>query len=184
MFIRRPNVRFAPPRPNMPLVKALSDPQAVLARHSVGAEIFALNEQIKSAAGDELATYAARRKRDQLQATVAAAYGLVRGWHSRQRPFSLVELSIGQFVRVDQPGRLGRNRPSEDAPYGLLDHATFWVCGGPMAVVTHAYGVNAALRQEAVVWAARHGLYVRFPSDFPSWHLPTMTTLIEITRAP
>lgn len=184
MFIRKYNNRFATPRPDSALVEALSAPHADLSRLSVGARILDLNEQIRSAAsvGDDLATYAARRERDRLQAAVAAAYGLVRGWRPRARPFSLVELALGRFIRLNQPHAVARDPLAADAPAGLFDHQSYWVQGGPAAVVTQPYGVTAKFRQEVVAWGAQQGLHVTFPTDFPSWHLPTMTTLIEITN--
>ncbi len=106
------------------------------------------------------------------QSMLRAEYGKRRGWVQQQEGFSVQALA-----RVTIAG--------EEWDREFTDHRSFWVLAGqPVAVVAHLYGCDERCRDAARSWAARRGLQVEFPVDFPSWWYPGRTTLIQITRLP
>jgi len=112
---------------------------------------------------------------------VMEAYGAERGWTRSKAQFLPSTLAKGAMHnggrRVDAASR--------EMPWNLMDHVYYWKQGRrPAAIVAHPYGCNTGeKRAEAQAWAARHGLRLTFPTDFPSWRFPGWTTLVEITRA-
>lgn len=63
--------------------------------------------------------------------------------------------------------------------YDYMDHPYFYRFPGGIAaaIVAHPYGI----RDDVETWAESKGLNVHFP-DFPSWHCPGGTEIVEFTR--
>jgi len=117
--------------------------------------------------------------RDHQQAIIKA-YASARGWTISRAQFSLDCLT--------QDRMHGGQQYTLPSIYidgiELCDHITcFKFNQRPVAIVTQPYLTNTPeYRDKAIAWGKENGLCINFPTDFPSWRNPGMTTLIEITR--
>jgi hypothetical protein len=112
-----------------------------------------------------------------------ARYARWRGWRVSCAQLSFTAFATGRdrdgpdllwdLVRQDCPG-----------PGRLLDHINRWRIGRRVIAFTvQPYNFDAEGLAILQAWGARHRLQVTVPRDFPSWHCPGSTTLIEIRRA-
>jgi hypothetical protein len=112
-----------------------------------------------------------------------ARYARWRGWRASRSQLSFTAFTVGR----DREGRgplcdLVR-RDCPEARW-LLDHVNRWRAGRRIVTFTaQPYDFDAEGLAILQAWGARHRLQVTVPLDFPSWHCPGSTTLIELRRA-
>jgi len=112
-----------------------------------------------------------------LQRKLAREYGIRNGWILSK------DYLISDLVNGMTPSKLKvmRSASYDDRFNGtLVDHEEYYIDnnGKAVAVVCHNYGE----KEESEQWASEHGLFVRFPTDFPSWYYPSRTTLTVYYR--
>ena len=105
------------------------------------------------------------------------AYCKLRGWKLSKSSFC-----VGTLVRGRKFDNLNKPRPR------TLDHEWYFRdthYGYPIAIVGHEYcGDHEETRARLIAAAKSGGYSVTFPTDFPSWWVPNMTTLVEIRASP
>ncbi|CAK0750210.1 hypothetical protein CCP1ISM_3760002 [Azospirillaceae bacterium] len=113
-----------------------------------------------------------------LKYRLASEFGKRHGWRLTNRDFTPMVLARGG-VWDRHCGDARSHWPRE-----FTDHPFFYRSGNrASALVSHPYGMSAAIRNAARTWADRNGLSVAFPEDFPSWWYPGDTTMVVFTRA-